>query len=286
MRCFNCGESLSLAKFLQGTDGLLYKEYCLENFKEGIWESSDKVPEVQIPIPQKTSPSPVKINYLESLIPYKSLLSNHPAMLYVKSRGIPENRYLEFFISPKFYAWASKIDPIFLKFKTDVPRLVIPYYGLNNDLLGFSCRAFGKEIPKYIHLRVNREKEFIYGLNHINTEKPILVVEGQIDSMFLDNCLAIGRASYKSVFLETHKDKIIIIPDNDFRRNPNVCSQLKKAIEEGYNVCILPEYWKKDINEIIKSGISSLEIEKYVLSNKKNGASALLELALERKCNG
>lgn len=282
MRCFNCSESISLSKFLQHIDPSLYKEYCMENFKEGIWESKiDYKPVLVEPIKPIEKP---KINYLDGLISYKNLSCDNPALIPLIKRHIPAIRYEQLYLAPKFYKWASLIDPIFSKFKKDVPRLIIPYYGINKNLLGFSCRAFGNENPKYIHLRIDNTTEFIYGLEFVDTDKAILVVEGQIDSFFLDNCIAIGRSSYKSEFLESHKENVIIIPDNDFRRNIHVCNQIKKAITNGFTVCFLPNYWKKDINDIVRDGITSTTIEQYILNNKKSGVSALLELALERKC--
>ena len=282
MRCFNCGESLPLSKFLQDQDPALYKEYCLENFKEGIWESKEEYrPVLVAPIKEEAK---LAIDHFKGLISYRDIPKGHPAMGYITDRQIPEKRYKELYIVPKFHKWASRIDPIFGKFKTDHPRLVLPYYDINKNLLGFTCRAYGQEQPKYIHLRTDDTREFIYGQDHVDISKPILVVEGQIDSMFLDNCVAIGRASYKSGFLETHKNNLVIIPDNDFRRNIHVCEQIKKAITSGFNVCFLPESWKKDINLIVKSGINAQEIHEYVMSNRKSGAQALLQLALERKC--
>jgi hypothetical protein len=252
MRCFNCGESLPLSKFLQDQDPTLYREYCLENFKEGIWESKEEYRPVLVE-PVKEEPK-VELDYFQGLISHRDLPENHPAMQYIAKRMIPKARYDELYIAPQFYRWASRIDPIFKKFTVEVPRLILPYYDINKNLLGFSCRAYGKEQPKYIHLRTDETREFIYGQDHVDIKKLIFVVEGQIDSMFLDNCVAIGRASYKSGFLETHKNNLVIIPDNDFRRNIHVCEQIKKAVTSGFTVCFLPDYWKKDINDIVKSG--------------------------------
>jgi hypothetical protein len=283
MRCFNCSESLPLSKFIQDIDPSLYRGYCLENFKEGIWESKNDFKQPN-PEPIKKEETTQTKNHFTDLISYASLPPGNPALKYISNRQIPEARYKELYLVPKFYKWASRIDPIFEKFKTDVPRLIIPCYDSSKKLLGFTCRAFGKELPKYIHLRIDKEQEFIYGQNHVDINKTLLVVEGQLDSLFLDNCLAIGRADYKSRFLETHKHNVIIIPDNDFRRNLHVCNQLKKAISNGFTICILPDSWKKDINDIVRSGITAREIEQYVFKNKKSGAAALLELALEKRC--
>lgn len=280
-KCFNCGASLSLSQFLKDTDQVLYKEYCMENFKDGVWETTEPQPAVFVE-PKHIKP---EFDRFDGLVPYEGLISTHPAIEYVVRRMIPKERYDEFFLAPKFYKWASKFDSVFFKFEKDAPRLIIPYYGLlNSNLLGFSCRAFGKETPKYIHLRVDEENEFIYGLSRLDLRKPILVVEGQIDSMLLDNAIAIGRASYVSDFLVKHKADVTIVPDNDFRRNFHVCNQLKKAILSGYTICILPSHWPKDINDMIKTGISKNEIQEYIKNNRKSGQSALLELALEKRC--
>jgi DNA primase len=161
---------------------------------------------------------------------------------------------------------------------------VIPYYAEDKTLLGFACRAFGKESPKYIQLRIDKNREFIYGADKIDSTKPIIAVEGQIDSMFLENAVAMGTANYNSDYLSQHKDNVIIVPDNDFRRNPHVCSQLKKAINSGFKICLLPDSWKKDINDNVKSGIDRKDIMDYILSNHKQGAEALLEFTLEKRC--
>lgn len=281
-KCFNCSESLPLSKFLQDIDPSLYREYCLENFKEGVWESKKEYkPTLSTPV---KSESKAIYNHFTDLISYSSLPIGNPALKYISNRQIPEARYKDLYLVPKFFKWASKIDPVFKTFKIDSPRLIIPCFDSTKKLLGFTCRAFGKEMPKYIHLRIDKEQEFIYGQHRIDINKTLLVVEGQLDSLFLDNCLAIGRADYKSDFLETHKAKVVIIPDNDFRRNLHVCNQLKKAITSGFTVCLLPDSWKKDINDIVRSGITANEIEQYVFKNKKSGAAALLELALEKRC--
>jgi hypothetical protein len=102
--------------------------------------------------------------------------------------------------------------------------------------------------------------------------------------LFLDNAVAVGNANYSSEFLEKNKENVVIIPDNDFRRNPQVCAQLKKAIQAGFAICILPDHWKKDVNAIIQSGVTKQEIQNYIQTNTKRGLAATLEFTLEKKC--
>ena len=67
-----------------------------------------------------------------------------------------------------------------------------------------------------------------------------LQVENLIDSLFVDNCVAVlGFNKFKLL----SKD-YTIIPDND-RRNPDVLKS-KQRIEDGYNV-VKPMIYKKKI---------------------------------------
>lgn len=275
--CHNCGISCSLFNFLKEEDPNLYAEYRIETFREGnfIQQQNTK--------PEAEESKPV-IPYFTGLIPYSKLVPTNPAMRYLTRRMIPEDKLDLFYMAPKFYSWAAQYDDVFRNFKEQVPRLVIPYYDEYKNLLGFACRAYGRESPKYIQLRIDKKKEFIFGADQIDLSKKIIAVEGQIDSVFLDNAVAMGTANYQSDYLKKYKDRVIIVPDNDFRRNIHVCNQLKKSINMGYTVCLLPEDWKKDINEIVKSGIDSPTIMNYILSNHRTGPAALLELTLEKKC--
>ena len=58
-----------------------------------------------------------------------------------------------------------------------------------NHLL-FQGRAFGNEQPKYLTIKFDENKQKVFGLDNINLQEHIYIVEGPIDSMFIDNCLA------------------------------------------------------------------------------------------------
>lgn len=56
----------------------------------------------------------------------------------------------------------------------------------------FQGRAFGKEQPKYLTIKLDENRQKVYGLERINFQNPVQIVEGPIDSLFIDNCLAAG----------------------------------------------------------------------------------------------
>jgi DNA primase len=279
MKCHHCGVSTSIGNFIKEIDPTLYSEYKLEVFREtnGIGATTET------PKPVNSNPTPI-IAELDGLIPFKTLARTNPARTYLERRALPADKIDLFYLAPKFFKWASKYESSFKNFKVDHPRMVLPFYSADKKLIGFICRAFGKEDRKYIQIRVDKTAEYIYGLDKVDLSKPIIVVEGQIDSLFLDNCIAAGSANYNLDFVLKH-DNVIIVPDNDFRRNVQVCDQLKSIVKKGKTISLLPSHWKKDINDIIKKDkISKEELMEYILSHRKSGAEALLEIALEKKC--
>jgi len=279
-RCHHCGVSCAFGVFLKELDQNLAAEYRMELFKEGVFRSK---PQDLYPLEQEASEK--KIASFDGLINFADIAKTNPARLYLDRRAIPADKVNLFYLAPKFYSWAAQYDAAFERFKQEAPRLILPVLDESSKLLGFSCRAFGKEQPKYIQLRVDKTAEFIYGRERIDLSKPVIAVEGQIDSLFLDNAVAVGSANYNVDFINDNLDRVIIVPDNDFRRNRQVCEQLKSAIARGATVSLLPSRLHKDINDIVrKDKIDKEALMSQIISNKKSGAAALLELTLEKRC--
>jgi hypothetical protein len=108
-------------------------------------------------------------------------------------------------------------------------------------------------------------------LDRLDTSFTINIVEGPLDSLFLQNGIAVAQSDLR---LPQYKDKAILIPDNE-PRNKEVCKQIEKFISEDYSVCIWPKGIKeKDINEMILSGITSAEIMGIIHSNTHKGLQA------------
>ena len=54
--------------------------------------------------------------------------------------------------------------------------------------------VLGKEQPKYLTIKFDDTKQKVFGLDRINLQEHIYIVEGPIDSMFINNCLVAGGA--------------------------------------------------------------------------------------------
>jgi len=220
-------------------------------------------------------PSPLK-----SLKKISSLRHDHPVKKFVESRRIPNTAHFELFFAPKFYSWVNKVVPNkFPSLKGDHPRLVIPFFDENNKMFAFQGRAFGNEEPKYITIKLNPEKDKIYGLNRLNRDKPIYVVEGPIDSLFLDKCIAVAGADFSKL----PKENTTIVFDNE-RRNKEILKQIEKTVNDGYKVVFWPNDIKeKDINDMILAGRTKEEIQTIIKNNTYQGSMAKIRMTTWRK---
>ena len=274
-KCHNCGVGASFNNMLKHVDPKLHKDYILERYKP----NEPDVPDIGKFTQPKfmKGPSPLK-----SLKKISSLKHDHPVKRFVDKRRIPNTLHFELFFAPKFYEWVNRIVPNkFPSLKGDHPRLVIPFFDENNKMFAFQGRAFGNEIPKYITIILDPDKNKIYGLNRLDSTKQIQVTEGPIDSMFLDNCVAVAGADFSGLPV----DNTTIIFDNE-RRNVEILKQIEKTIDLGYNVVLWPDDVKeKDINDMILAGRTKEEVQSIINKNSYQGNMAKIRFTKWRKRN-
>ena len=276
-KCHNCGKGASVGNLLKHLDSKIYNDYIMERYKK------DR-PEVKSGLGNFVKPKFLKgDSSLKKLKKISSLDWNHPVKKFIQNRHIPTTSHFELFYAPKFYTWVNTVVPNkFHNLKNDHPRLVIPFFDEKNNMFAFQGRAFGNEQPKYITIVLDSQKEKIYGLNRVDWKKTVYVVEGPIDSLFLDNCIATAQSDLR---LKNRKDNIVLIPDNE-PRNEQIVKQIEKFINNNYSVVLWPESVKeKDINEMILSGKTKSDIKNLIEQNTFKGISAKLKFTNWRKRN-
>ena len=162
---------------------------------------------------------------------------------------------------------------------------MIPFYDENDELIAVSGRALetSDKSLRYVTVRTNQsQNKLIYGLDRIKSSEKILLVEGPLDSLFLNNCLASGDANLALTAKEISCD-VTLIFDNE-PRNKEILKMMSRAIDTNYNVVIWPESIEgKDINEMVMSGISPSEISDIISSNTFNGITAKLKFNMWKK---
>jgi hypothetical protein len=257
-------------------DSRTYKDYIMERYKGGIETRSSPQPEFKF-----NAPVFRKRGILEGLQSIKELPSDHPARVIVEKRELPVKALSDLYLCESFFKFTNSIIPN--KFPTldgDHPRLIIPFRDEQGEIFVYQGRAFGKEQPKYITIKLDDDKDKIFGLDRVDKSKPIYVVEGPLDSLFLDNCIAVAGADFSNM-----EGDLIIIYDNE-PRNKEINKQIKKTIDQGKSVCLWPDNMKcKDINDMIIVGYSKEQIQEIITDNIFSGAAAQLRFAEWRKIN-
>jgi len=272
-KCHNCSHGTTLSKLIEYVDASTHKEYVMERYKEGLTSNGqgDKTPGASIAKPDFDFKKPVFKTSL-GLKSFAQLEENHPAVKFLLKRSLPRETWNDIYFCPKFFEFTNKFVPNkFPSLMGDHPRMVIPFRTKDGEIFAYQGRAFGDEPQKYITIILDKEHPKIFGLDRVDTSNLFYVVEGPIDSLFLQNCVAVAQSDLR---LPEHKEKAVLIPDNE-PRNKEVCRQIDKCIQEGYRIVLWPKGTEeKDINDMILSGKTPAEIQMIIHSNTHQGLQA------------
>jgi len=290
VHCHNCGYSKSFKNFLKRLDGKIYSEYCMETFKESSNSASKstgkKAPGLYYKSPEFKNPT--KVTLLDGILQrLDTLPDDNLAIQYALGRHIPRGKFGQLYYIDDI----SKLKRVFPKYKDRIhgtePRLVMPFFTQKGHLFAISCRALGDEELRYLTLSVGSwpdQVPMVYGLNTLDIEKHIYVVEGPIDSLFLPNCIAVGGSDLKKIERVLPKEKCTLIFDNQ-NRNKDVIKIMQHSIENHFKVCIWPDtVGKKDVNEMILSGMDSKSVIDIIHANTFSGLDAVNRLNAWKKC--
>ena len=257
-KCHNCGKGTTFSKVLQYIDPEMYKEFVMEKF------TGPKTDEFKFEAPKFKKRDPK----LENLTPINKLNGKHPARQFVESRQIPEEFYSDLYLCSKFFKWAK------IRSKQDHPRLVIPFRDESGEVFAAQGRAFGKETPKYLTVKF-QDKPKIFGLDRCDWSQRTYIVEGPLDSLFVDNCLAVAGADFEHHF--PMKENVTIILDNE-PRSREIIKRMEKLIDKDYELVIWPDNVKeKDINDMVLAGDAN--IMHTIKNNTYTGLTAKLKLS-------
>jgi transcription elongation factor Elf1 len=259
--CHNCGASTNFYNFLDKVDSSLVKEYALERYKNETGANNYKKPDFD---EFKTKTTFKQKLDLPSI---SDLPDEHYAKTYVLSRGIPEEHHLNLYYAEDFKKFVESLDVEKDGLKDNDPRLIIPFYDEEKNLVAFQGRSLGESKLRYITIKLDQDNYKVFGLDRIDQDEMIYVVEGPIDSLFLKNAVATADSNLMAVSKIFDRSKVTLVYDNE-PRNKELHKQMERAIEEHYNVVIWPEMIdKKDINDMILDGFSSDEIQDIISKN-------------------
>jgi hypothetical protein len=296
-RCHNCSASCSFDTFLKGQDPTLHKEFVYEKFKHSNdyrW-GSNRVQRNAVVVGLK-QPVEYKCDYIDvalsGLKNIEELPNGHKCKEYVINRKIPKEFWSNLYYTQNYRKWVNEFI-IKDKFKTlseTDERLVIPFFKKSGKVFAYQGRYLGSNcnITKYI--TVKKETEYpddilIYGLDRVDFNKTVYVCEGPIDSMFIPNCIAVSGSSLKKMLKYKGLDLVFIFDNQP--RNEVIVKLLENMIKLNKKVVIFPEYIKgKDINDLIKNGLTPEKVYDMVQSNTFDGLNAQLQFAKWSKIYG
>ena len=247
-KCHNCGASLSLNNFLKQIDSVLHKQYTMEKFKEGFTGKNFVVEE-----PKLEFTKPVFKKSLD--LPKASEVP--AAKEYLEKRKIDPT---QFYFTNKFKAWVNTQKQTFDTIGRDESRIIIPLYDTERNLIGFQGRSLVPNSVKYITVMLKEEAPKVYGMDRIDTEKSVYVVEGPFDSTFIDNSIALCGSDGDLEYLKAYD--LIYAYDNE-PRNKEIVSRIERCIGDNKRVVIWPrEVNQKDINDMVLAGHDIMSILK------------------------
>ena len=185
-KCHNCGITRSFSNFLKDHAPHVYDEYVMERYKEGTIGKN-------VPKPDLTQfvHTPKFEKRTVDLEPLSRLNNFHVAKKYILDRGIPENKLDRLYYCPNFKEWTNTQKHTFSDTTNDEERIIIPLNNTDGDLIGFQGRSLSpKAKMRYITVMLDEDAPKLYGLDHINKNETIYIVEGPLDSFFLENAVA------------------------------------------------------------------------------------------------
>ena len=279
-KCQNCSINWSAEDLIKYVSPAVHDEYRLEYLKEMGVNTRKHTPKPTGMYGQTKFVSGVVTNgrtdipkELETLTPITILPVFHSVYKYLKQdRLIPADKLerlyytdnLQQFVALLAHKYNHKIDDITEKYPCDA-RIIIPTVDRRGNLISLAARATPGNTQtklRYITVKLDEFASKIYGMDFADFSKPLHCVEGQIDSLYLPNCVAVGGSSLhmlESLLPDGHNMDITYIHDNQ-PRNKEIVREVKKTIDSGCKVVIWESNsamkYGKDIGTMVEYGMS------------------------------
>ena len=241
-KCHNCGASMSLNNLIKHIDVSLHKQYTLEKFKDGHTGRNFVVDE---PTFQFEAPK------------FKKKLKLPKATESAKASGYLTARQLDtskFYYAKHFKKFVNSLKQTFDSEEHEEDRVIIPLYYKKN-LIGIQGRSLNFSNPKsikYITVMLDDDAPKLYGLDDVDTDKPVFITEGPFDSTFIRNSIAMcgSDGDVRKWGVSTP----VWVYDNE-PRNREIVRRIEDTIDRGEKVVIWPSNIReKDINDMVLCG--------------------------------
>jgi len=266
-KCHNCGVGQSVGNLIKDLDPFLHKQYIMERYRAGeTGQRKSKAPEFKFETP-KFKPKKTTID-LPSI---ESLPKEHYARVYCEGREIPQQFMDKIFYAEDFKNWALSVCQVdYSNLMGKEPRLVIPFFDRDNQLIGAQGRALQESKVRYVTVKVHEDAPKVFGLERWNSDQHTYLVEGPIDSLFLPNCLAMAGADMSDLSI-LDNTKTTLIFDNE-PRNFQIVKSMIKSLQDGWKIVVWPNSITcKDINDMVLTSIKDARLVEIINRNTYSG---------------
>lgn len=178
---------------------------------------------------------------------YFKPIKNYPKLIeYCKQRKIPKSIYLK---------WYYCIDGFYKN------RLIIPFYNNDEKIYYYQGRDLNPNSDcKYLS-RMGENLNSIYNYYNVDKSNPVIILEGPIDSIFVDNSIGLTGLKDKTKQLIDFPYKYFLF-DNDKSGHKKSCNLLKNG-EYVFNWKLFLNKYScikkiKDVNDFIKYNINDI----------------------------
>lgn len=270
-KCHNCNRGASFRSFLKHINPGLYSRYWFEVFKNSRGGDSAMELADVMKLDTKTELE----RQLEGLdcTNVTDLSRLHVVNEYLKGRRIPRERMQDFFYTDNFEQFCNSMknysdvpaDPRVMLFETDK---------FGNVKLVIARSLAEKTAQRYVTLRVDEQYPKCYGLSNIDNDKRTFVVEGAIDSLFLDNAVATLDSNLDGNIKDAGIKEPVFVFDNE-PRSRIITDKMQRIIRGGNSIVIFDKRnTQKDIALMVAQGY---DMNKYLDERTFKGIKATAE---------
>lgn len=262
--CFNCQKSVSSNAFEAIIEKIRPGQDKIKFVLEALGGNIENVLSNNIKVEDKKSAISNWNEFLEyECVIVNEALENTPSYEYLKSRRLNNVNY-------PFYLCHNKDSRFF-------NRLIIPFFNEVGDCVYFQARKLNDNDPLELkYMNPVGSRDILFGIDRIDRKKTVVLLEGPIDSLFVENGLALMTCAITQNQLKMLNNlNIILMLDND---EAGKAASLKLSQKHNFRVFMYPKDFNgcKDINEyIISKNIDKLSLD-FVEKNSVSATQYLL----------
>lgn len=236
--CFNCGIGFPnalphLVQKLTGKDVVSVLAEVLEGKDIKAWVENE-------PVLKHHNENTVPNDYNEFLrteCRKVDLLANEYTAVYLRKRKLDT-------VGRTFYFCHDQRSRYF-------GRLIIPFFNEKGDCVYFQARYLGTAEMKIKYLNPHGTKNVVFGLDKVDRSKPVPVLEGPFNAMFVENAVAVMSSAPSQAQMDLLEGlDLVFMFDNDEAG----LKSMKKMAGKGYKVIKWPEGWGwgQDVNDYVQ----------------------------------